>query len=676
MNKRIIPLLLLILLPPLFIGACAGSKSSMGKKQYDIGRQLSQSGKYKEAVTYLEQAIANEPDNAQYHQSLTKIKEEGIDKYLAEASKKLNTGSSLTLTDFNTAKSVFAKAQEIDTQHPKVIDFSNNLNEQENKFTTEINEIYSNAKQYAQAEEWLKAFFNLQQVQNRFPNYEDSLQYQTDVVKKGSEAFYEKANIDFKNENMKGTIENLRNALSIRGDYQEARQLMSLARERDNKEYFIQQAESAVLEKKYDKGIKYYQQAITYDPEDADLIKMLTDAEQKAGHYFINKTKEEMNQGLLAQASESYESAKKYQRKSSTHTIIELRDDLCRQINNAAELLTEKNEFGSSWYLYQKIKNINSDYPQLFFLIQKMEDEITKNVRKSIAVFDFSSPTSNPDAGIIVANNLITFLFKTASGDIKILERESLKSILEQIASGQARETVVSTGFIEEMGQKYGIDIAIMGSMLLFKVDASSSQGVKTVRYKVGTKIKDNIEYLNWMAKHPTPTPEEITGAPPAKIMAPDYAEKDYPITHNKKIAFIQMSFRITDVSTGKDIQVKTLERKLTVEDEGKAGVPEANITFDPVEMPSDTELLQQITKEVVTELGDEILRPLQNLENKYFQEGEKHMRRKDTLPAAENFINALFDEKLKRIQDSPLTIQILKNLDTIFLNYKFEGVE
>lgn len=162
---------------------------------------------------------------------------------------------------------------------------------------------------------------------------------------------------------------------------------------------------------------------------------MLTGVEQKAAHYFINKTKEEMNQGLLAQAFESYESVKKYQRKSSAHTVIELRDDFCSQTNRAAELLKENNQFGSSWYLYQKIKNIHPDYPQLFFLIQKMEDEIIKNVRKSIAVFDFSSPTSNPDAGIIVANNLITFLFKTASGDIKILERESLKSILEQIAS-------------------------------------------------------------------------------------------------------------------------------------------------------------------------------------------------------------------------------------------------
>ncbi len=281
MNKRIIPLLLLlllILLPPLFIGACASSKSTMGKKQYDIGRQLSQAGKYKEAVTYLEQAIANEPNNAKYHQALTQIKEEGISKYLTEASKELKTETTLTLNNFNAAKSVFAKAREIDAQHPKVIDFSNNLNEQENTFITEINGIYTNAKQYAQAEEWLKAFFNLQQVQNRFPNYEDSLQYQMDVVKKGSEAFYEKANIHFKNDNMKGAIENLRNALSIRGDYQEARQLMSLVRERDNKEYIIRQAESAVPEKEYDKGIKYYQQAISYDPEDPDLKKMLTDA--------------------------------------------------------------------------------------------------------------------------------------------------------------------------------------------------------------------------------------------------------------------------------------------------------------------------------------------------------------------------------------------------------------
>ena len=229
---------------------------------------------------------------------------------------------------------------------------------------------------------------------------------------------------------------------------------------------------------------------------------------------------------------------------------------------------------------------------------------------------------------------------------------------------------VVSSDSAKEMGRVYGIDVAIMGSVLLFKVDATSSEGTKTVRYQTGTKIEDNIEYLNWQAKNPNPSKEQLAQAPPAKITAPQYAEKDYKVSKHKKIGFVQLSFRIVDVRTGENIQVKTIERKEVAEDEGSAGLPEANVKYDPVEIPSNTELLQKMTEEVVSELGREALRPLQNLEKTYFTNGEKHLRRRDSIQAAENFVNSIFNEKLKMIHGSPLSKKAKENLNEIFSKY------
>ncbi len=189
-----------------------------------------------------------------------------------------------------------------------------------------------------------------------------------------------------------------------------------------------------------------------------------------------------------------------------------------------------------------------------------MEDKVKHNVQKSIAVFDFKSPSSNPDAGIIVANNLITFLFENASRDIKILERENLKSILEEMKLGQIG--VVSAQTAKEMGRIYGIDVAIMGSVLLYKVDSSISKSSKTIRYKIGTQIEDNIEYLNWKARHPDPNEEELKEAPPAKLAVPKYAEKDIEITKVRKVGFVQLSFRIVDITTGENLDVKTIKRQ------------------------------------------------------------------------------------------------------------------
>jgi hypothetical protein len=105
--------------------------------------------------------------------------------------------------------------------------------------------------------------------------------------------------------------------------------------------------------------------------------------------------------------------------------------------------------------------------------------------------------------------------------------------------------------------------------------------------------------------------------------------------------------------------------------DETSAGVQIAGIKYDPLEIPTDTELLQDLTNEVVTELGQEALQPLKNLEKTYFEFGEQQLLRRDSVKAAEHFVDAIFDEKIKRIQNSPLTTKALQNLEDTFRNYK-----
>jgi tetratricopeptide (TPR) repeat protein len=643
--------------------------ATTGKSQYDIGMQLSQAGKEKESIAYLEQAIANEPRNEKYQQALADLKEKLANKYVTNAEQALESETPLTIASLNKAKEEFARAQEIHPTNSNVINFQQKLNQREQDFLSEIKSLHTEAKSYVETGEWLKAYFNIQQVQSRFPNYEDSLQYFTQITNKGPQAYYEKAKALFDDNDLTGARDYIRKALSIKGDHQPSRDLMAQVNERDNKDFFLQKAKDEAQAQQWDQAIQAYQKAIEYSPDDQNLIELASHVKAKAADSYIQKARNQMEDGWLFKAYENYNLASKYSPDQSAYELNSLRNDLCLWINHTAERHKTDGNFGSAWYWYKKIQSINPDYPKIFFLTQEMEDQITQRVKKSIAVFDFSSPSDFSDAGIIVANNLITFLFKTASGDIKILERENLKSILEEMQLGQIG--VVSANSAKEMGRVYGIDVAIMGSVLLYKVDSSSSEGTQTVRYKVGTKIEDNIEYLNWLAKHPNPSREELEKAPSAKVTIPEYAEKDYIVSKNKKIGFVQISFRIVDVSTGENIQVKTIERKMVVEDESSAGVPEADIKFDPVEIPTDTELLQKMTEEVVAELAREALRPLQNLEKTYYERGEQHLRRRDNIVAAENFVNTIFDEKLKMIQGSTATQMASKHLDNIFLNYK-----
>jgi tetratricopeptide (TPR) repeat protein len=654
----------LVALLAVYLMACAA-----GQKEFEVAQQLTQAGKYKEAIAYLEQAIEKEPGNAAYKQELAQLKETLIDTHVSRGNAALSAQDPVTLGAIERARSALMEARSVDASHNRVQALAERIEQESAALQNAVKALYDDAKRGMDNGDWLKAYFNLQQIQSRFPNYEDSYQLLTAVRETGSEALFGQAKDHFDQEDFKSAKSLLRQTLSLNPDYQPARGLLEEAGLRDNKAYFVDQAREAVTAQKWDRAVQAYERALEYDPEDDALQSLIVQVRAKAGQYYLQRASAHMRDGLVLRAIEEYRIAGKYIDNPADYQLGSLRRDLVARANYSAGQFKEQGQFGGAWFWYNQIQQIDPDHPNIFFLTQAMEDRIKQRVRKSIAVFDFGSPSDSTDAGIIVANNLITFLFNNASGDIKILERENLKSILEEMKLGQIG--VVSAASAKEMGRVYGIDVAIMGSVLLFKVDASVSEGTKSVRYQIGTRIEDNIEYLNWAARNPDPKPQDLADAPPAKVTIPEYSEKDFGVSHHKKVGFVQLSFRIVDVRTGENIQVRTIERKETVEDETSAGLPEAGIAFDPLDIPTDTELLQQLTDDVVAELGREALRPMQNLEKTYFDEGENLLRRRNRLEAAERFVDAIFDENMKQVVDSPLTRKAHEHLADIFRSHQ-----
>jgi len=106
--------------------------------------------------------------------------------------------------------------------------------------------------------------------------------------------------------------------------------------------------------------------------------------------------------------------------------------------------------------------------------------------------------------------------------------------------------------------------------------------------------------------------------------------------------------------------------------DATSAGLKIAGIEFDPLEIPTDTELLQELTDEVVAELSQQGLRPIANPSKTYFDEGEKDFQGQEKLKAAENFANSILIEKVKQIEKSPITRNAREYLENLFQNYKF----
>ncbi|WP_143871463.1 CsgG/HfaB family protein [Catenovulum sediminis] len=652
-----------LILSAILLAGCGAS----GKPEYDIGVQLSQAQKYQQAIQYIEQALKKEPDNSQYKNKLRDLTNKLVNKLSEEVNENLNA-MPLTIANLDAAEEKINEVKKYNSG--KANGLANQLESVKADFLSLVSAKYQQGLDHAMDKEWLKANAVLKDVQNIYPNYEQTMQLLTRARSEGAAQLLEQGTFELKNDNIAKAIAHLKGALELNPALNQANNLLKLAEQNNNKEYYLKKAAKAEVDNDWMAAEDYYLKALEFDQFDSELVAKLKRVRVNKELKLINQSNAYIADGYLYKAVDSYTQAQEYSFADNTVQQKALQAFLSAKIAQEIEDFLDDDQYGAAYYWYNKLQQVNPMYEGLFSKKQAVEDAIYTRVRKSIAVFDFRSPSNNDDAGIMIANNLISYLFNNASKDINILERENLKSILEEMKLGQIG--VVSENTAKEMGRIYGIDIAIMGSVLLFKVDENSSTSNKTARYQIGEVIEDNIEYLNWKTRNPKPSKEDLRNAPVAKIKVPKFAVKDYEVQNKKKVGFIQISYRIVDVATGVNTSVETLERKQVAEDSANAGIADAGIQFDPMEVPTDTEILQSMTSDVVDQLAREVLKPLMNLEKEYFQRGEELLnRRQEMLPAVERFTDAIFDEKLKSV-NSPISAKSEQYIEKVFQNYKF----
>ena len=127
----------------------------------------------------------------------------------------------------------------------------------------------------------------------------------------------------------------------------------------------------------------------------------------------------------------------------------------------------------------------------------------------------------------------------------------------------------------------------------------------------------------------------------------------------------LEVSYKLVDTSTGENIVTNTVSGKLVKEDKYQDGVPVANIAHDPLELPTDDEVLDELTNAKVSEMGQSVLKNYQSLEVAYFNEAQQQQKRRNIEQAVEKYIDAVYDEKLKGIS-TPVSQKSLESIDKL----------
>ena len=654
---------LLVLVILMWLWGCV-----VGQESFKMGQDLGKQQRWEEALAFYEKALQEDPKNNDYLAALTKAKQEAAKLHFQKAESMLANLSSPNVPDLDRILKEIKMAYDFDSSNPGITSLREKALEKRQALMEEIKALYQQSLTAMEKKEWIEAFQLLQNISRGYPGYEETGDHLMKAKNEGVKRYYQEGLGFIKNEEWPSAARAFKNALDLDPHYLDARELYQKSKANDSAEYYLERGESAGRDRQWDKAVVFITKALDYDPNNEKVVRLLETMKIKAGQEFFNEA-------IKFAADEKFNKAV-YRLQKTVEYDPQFKDSslyqaaltgISEKLMKRAEAYAAEEKYGNALVWLNKLYEIQPDQNQLFQTMTIAKDNISRRIKKSIAVFDFSSPSYNTDAGKIVANKLITFLYQKASGDLRIIERENLQSILKELQLGQTGLIDMQTA--QQVGKMKGIDIFILGDVLHFKSSTKDNPSQKTVMLKVGVNRVKTQSFLEWEARHPNPTREELKTAPPAYEDQPVYERISYTSGMKKIFSFLEISYRMINILTGENTFSNTASGKKEAEDSYNDGIPSgAEIAYDPLEIPDELEILNDLTNSKVAEMGLSILKHFESLQVVYFNEAEQLAKRRKFEEAIEKYMDAAYDEKLKRIS-SPISEKSAENIQQLILD-------
>ena len=633
-------------------------------ENYKMGQDLVNQNRWDEAIGYFETAVKEDPANTEFKSSLLEARQQAAKIHLEKAKQALRSAPARNLRALEAIGKEGDLALSLDPGNPEIKGFNDQLRGNIAALRTEVKALYDKAEADILKEDWLAAVTKLRQVNQIYTGYEDAGSKLASAEQEGAKALYQQGIELGKQEDWKMAAQAFKTAMEMNPKYLDVARQYDQAKSRDNIDYAVGESIKAEKEQNWERAILLAEKAADYQPDNREVLARLDMLKAKVAQDFFDDAVKQANQGRLYQALRKIELVRTYSPSLQADPIFkEFIKNLSAKLMERAQKYGEKEQWGNALLWYQKVETLSPNYTELFQKLLETRDHINKRIKKSIAVFDFSSPSTNKDAGKIAANKLITYLHKNASGDLRIIERENLQSILREMQLGQTG--LVDIKAAQNVGKMRGIDTFIMGDVLHYSAKTTDTPSVSQVKVLVDEEDVRNPDFSDWLIMHPKPTTEEFQSAPPRTVKKRNYQFVSYRQGSAKINAMLEISYKLIDTSTGENIVTNTVSGKLVKEDKYQDGVPVANIAHDPLELPTDDEVLDELTNAKVSEMGKSVLKNYQSLEVSYFNEAQQQQKRRNIEQAVEKYIDAVYDEKLKGIS-TPVSQKSLESIDKL----------
>ncbi|MBD3841830.1 MAG: hypothetical protein IE909_08090 [Campylobacterales bacterium] len=311
--------------------------------------------------------------------------------------------------------------------------------------------------------------------------------------------------------------------------------------------------------------------------------------------------------------------------------------------------------------MYDYIKMIDPNFKSVFVLQRDIKDKLIKRNLLQLAISEFVTPDLNRNSGTRFTASLTSELFKNSQNDLKVIERNRLKLILDEL---KLQETGNVDTLIQQRGKIKGIDIFVFGDIVESSIDPQRVETKVSKKVQIGTRKVSNPLFMLYLSK---PQQERATMKMPDQfIEEPEYQIISYTKGSIKKTANLIVSVRIVNIQKGEIIDAKTFEKQKVAEDNYNEGVDFAGIISDPESIVSDKVLMTDLQKESINEISQFILNSFKAREQKAIEKADLYIERREYAKAIEEVIDSMIISEIKQL---PVSSELLSKRDQLFQN-------
>jgi curli biogenesis system outer membrane secretion channel CsgG len=626
----------------LILAGCAA-----GKPDFDLGQTLAGQQKWDEAIRAYEQAVAKEPDNAQYKAALAQTRAAAAQEQLRSAT--AVAGAMAQLPEVDRGLQAVERALRYDAQHAPSLALQARLRERRAALAGEVERLLAEGRSLAQRQEWGQAEQAAVRALAIDPDNAAATRQRQDAIRGALERSLRLAGEAEAAEEWREAARYLEEALAREPGNEGIQGRLRTAQQRDNLAYYLGRASQFEADGQLEKASGFLKLAAKYWPSDV-RVRDATDRVVREGRrrYYAEALRRAENDdwgkvyGALSQAVTAFGPA--------GNVDIPLRPtvrELAAKLYDRALEFENQKLWGNTYLWFRTLQQIDPAYRDTANKVEQTRDRLLDRASLKIAVLELEPPKAAPDSGSIVSGSIVTNLFKLGRKDFKVIEREALQSIIKEISIGQAGVLDVETA--KEIGKIAGIDTILVGRVLQYKVDQNESEGRKTVTVQVGNRTVTNPAYEIFMAEVREGRKKASDGAPPATIQEPVHQLFTYRVGTVTAIGYVSVSFRLVGVERGEILLAEKIDEQETFKQDYSEGVEAAGIRAVSKDAPIPTEVLNRVTEKVVGKIVQLIARHYGSRQQFYLEAGREMQRRRQFTRAVEEFMNCTASAELEK---------------------------